>query len=202
MGIQYDLEKTALILIGFQNDYFAADGLLEGALEDNSGRAKMLASTESLLNGLRDSPALIISTPIVFTPDYQELVEPTGILEAIKDVGAFRAGEKGSETISEIREYGDRILEVPGKRGLNAFSNTDLAGILEQRGIVDVVIAGVVTSICIDSTGRAAHERGYRVSILSDCTAGRSAFEQEFYCDKIFPLYAHVVDSGALLGQG
>lgn len=202
MGIQYDLEKTALILIGFQNDYFAADGLLEGALEDASGRVKMLASTESLLNRLRKSPTLIISTPIVFTPDYQELVEPTGILEVIKDVGAFREGEKGSETISEIREYGDRILEVPGKRGLNAFSNTDLAGILEQRGIVDVVIAGVVTSICIDSTGRAAHERGYRVSILSDCTAGRSAFEQEFYCDKIFPLYAHVVDSGGLLGKG
>ena len=202
MGIQYDLEKTALILIGFQNDYFAADGLLEGALEDASGRVKMLASTESLLNRLRKSPTLIISTPIVFTPDYQELVEPTGILEVIKDVGAFREGDKGSETISEIREYGDRILEVPGKRGLNAFSNTDLAGILEQRGIVDVVIAGVVTSICIDSTGRAAHERGYRVSILSDCTAGRSAFEQEFYCDKIFPLYAHVVDSGGLLGKG
>ena len=57
-----------------------------------------------------------------------------------------------------------------------------------------VALAGVVTSICIDSTGRAAHERGYQVSVLSDCTAGRTAFEQEFYCDKVFPIYADVVD--------
>ena len=200
MSIDYDLEKTAIILIGFQNDYFSSDGLLEGALEDAEGRAKMLAQTEVLLEGLKATPALIISTPIVFTPDYRELLEPTGILEVIKDVGAFREGEKGSETIPELQRYGERILEVPGKRGLNAFSNTELEQKLQERNIVDVVIAGVVTSICIDSTGRAAHERGYRVSILGDCTAGRSAFEQEFYLEKIFPLYAQVVGAGALLG--
>ena len=200
MGVHYDLEGTAVILIGFQNDYFASDGLLEGALEDSVGRSQMLANTQKMLEGLMDSPALVISTPIVFTPDYSELSNPTGILEVIKDVGAFRHGDKGSETIPEIAQYGDLIQEVPGKRGLNAFSNTELDEILQGRGISDVVIAGVVTSICIDSTGRAAHERGYRVSVLSDCTAGRSAFEQEFYCEKIFPLYAQVVESGALLG--
>ena len=201
MGIEYDLGKTAVILIGYQNDYFASDGLLESALEDSAGRSKMLAHTQKMLDGLKDSSALVISTPIVFTVDYQELSEPTGILEVIKDVGAFRYGEKGSETIPEIQQYGDRIVEVPGKRGLNAFSNTELEERLQERGIVDVVLAGVVTSICIDSTGRAAHERGYRVSVLSDCTAGRSVFEQEFYCEKIFPLYAHVVESGGLLGS-
>ena len=200
MGVHYDLEGTAVILIGFQNDYFASDGLLEGALEDSAGRSKMLANTQQMLERLKDSPALIISTPIVFTVDYRELSEPTGILEVIKDVGAFRHGEKGSETIPEVAQYGDRILEVPGKRGLNAFSNTELDEILRDRGISDVVIAGVVTSICIDSTGRAAHERGYRVSILGDCTAGRSAFEQDFYCEKIFPLYAKVIESGVFLG--
>ena len=61
------------------------------------------------------------------------------------------------------------------------------------------MIAGVVTSICIDSTGRAAHERGYRVSILKDCTAGRTSFEQNFYCENIFPLYASVIESKELL---
>ncbi len=55
-----------------------------------------------------------------------------------------------------------------------------------------------MTSICIDSTGRAAHERGYRVSVLKDCTAGRTDFEQDFYCDKVFPLYAQVIDSEEL----
>ena len=199
MNTPNDMNKTAIILIGYQNDYFAADGALVGALEDAEWRVEMLANTVKLLESASDTEALIISTPIVFTPNYEELVEPTGILKAIVDVGAFKGGETGSETIKELTSFGDRIQEIPGKRGLNAFSNTGLNEALEAKGITDVVIAGVVTSICIDSTGRAAHEHGYRVSILKDCTAGRTSFEQDFYCENIFPLYANVIESEELL---
>ena len=199
MSTTNELNKTAIILIGYQNDYFAADGALVGALEDAEWRVEMLANTVKLLESASDTEALIISTPIVFTPDYKELVEPTGILKAIVDVGAFKGGETGSETIKELSSFGGRIQEIPGKRGLNAFSNTGLNEALKARGITDVVIACVVTSICIDSTGRAAHEHGYRVSILKDCTAGRTSFEQDFYCENIFPLYANVIESEELL---
>jgi nicotinamidase-related amidase len=198
MSSKYDMNKTALVLIGYQNDYFAPEGALVGALEDADWRVKMLDNTVKLIESLSTTDALIISTPIVFTQSYEELVEPTGILKTIVDVGAFKDGEKGAETISELNDFGERILEIPGKRGLNAFSNTDLDETLRGRDITNVVIAGVVTSICIDSTGRAAHERGYRVSVLKDCTAGRTDFEQDFYCDKVFPLYAQVIDSGEL----
>ena len=198
MSSEYDMKKTALVLIGYQNDYFAPEGALVGALEDVEWRVKMLDNTVKLIEALSATDALIISTPIVFTQNYEELVEPTGILQTIVDVGAFKDGENGAETISELSNFGDRILEIPGKRGLNAFSNTDLDETLKERGITDVVIAGVVTSICIDSTGRAAHERGYRVSVVKDCTAGRTDFEQDFYCDKVFPLYAKVIESREL----
>lgn len=194
----YDLERTALLLIGYQNDYFAEDGILVGALEDTEGSRRMLEKTSSLLEVMVNTPVSIVSTPIQFTPDYSELIMPTGILEVIRDQGAFKENTKGCETISELTRYEGRISEIPGKRGLNAFSNTDLDEFMKERGIVDVVLGGVVTSVCIDSTGRSAHERGYRVSVLSDCTAGRTQFEQEFYCDKIFPLYAHVIESEEL----
>jgi len=193
------MKKTAIILIGYQNDYFEADGALVGALEDATWRTEMLDNTVALLNSLSGTDALLISPPIVFTPEYEELVDPTGILKAIVDVGAFKGGETGAETIKELKSFGERIQEIPGKRGLNAFSNTSLDETLKAHGVTDVVIAGVVTSICIDSTGRAAHERGYRVSILKDCTAGRTTFEQDFYCENIFPLYADVIESQDLL---
>ena len=96
---------------------------------------------------------------------------------------------------------GDRIVEIPGKRGLNAFSNTDLEAELRDRGVTQVVIAGVVTSICIDSTARAAQECGFSVHVLSDCTAGRTRFEQDFYCREVFPLYASVTTSVELLAR-
>ncbi len=194
-----DPETTAVILIGYQNDYFAEDGILHGVIEESSRTTGVLGNTLDLIEHLKGTDALLITTPIIFTPDYSELVEPVGILKTIKEVGAFRAGTKGSETIPEILKYGDRIVEVPGKRGLNAFSNTDLGSVLKERGITNVVVAGAVTSICIDSTGRAAFERGYKVTILSDCTTGRTNLEQDFYCGKVFPLYATVTDHKELL---
>ena len=42
---------------------------------------------------------------------------------------AFQAGTTG-ETIAALSDYGDRIIEVPGKRGLNAFTQTDLSASL------------------------------------------------------------------------
>ena len=60
----------------------------------------------------------------------------------------------------------------------------------------------MVTSLCIDSTGRAAYERGYNVIILSDCTSGRSRGEQDFDCEHIFPLYGSAVASGAIALDG
>lgn len=188
---------TALILIGYQKDYFAKDGVLHKVIE--ASVEDVLANTLDLLDRLAPTPALIISTPINFTPEYAELVDPIGILKIIREVGAFRQGTSGAEAIDPFVRYGDRILEVPGKRGLNAFHSTHLKELLESRGITDVVLAGVVTSICIDSTARSAFEYGFQVSVLSDCTAGRSSYEQEFYCSEVLPLYAKVMTHGELL---
>lgn len=66
---------------------------------------------------------------------------------------------------------------------------------LAGRGVVDVVITGALTCLCVDSTARSAHERGCRVTVLSDCTMGRARSEQRLFCERIFPLYAEVSTS-------
>ncbi|MEE2789001.1 MAG: isochorismatase family protein [Myxococcota bacterium] len=105
-------------------------------------------------------------------------------------VGAFKAQTSGAQTVDVLKANGPRIRTVPGKRGLNACSTPELDVLGERQCITDVVFAGAVTSIGIDSTGRAARELGYQVNVLSDCTAGRTNDEQAFYCEYIFPSYA------------
>lgn len=192
---------TALLLIGYQNDYFSPLGVLHQAIEEPARLTGTLRNTLTLMDRLLPTRVLLVTTPIVFTVDYSELKDPVGILKVIKDTGAFRAGSPGAATIAEFARYGTRLLEVPGKRGLNAFSNTRLDEILQAHGIEDVVIGGVVASLCVDSSGRAAHERGYRVSILSDCLSGRTLREQQFYVSEIYPLYATVLTSQELWQQ-
>ena len=195
------MDKTAVIFVGYQNDYFADDGILRAVIEESDRTNRILENSITVAEGLRDTPATMIQTPIVFTENYSELVNPVGILKTISEVKAFQAGTPGGDIIAEFKEFGDRIITVEGKRGLNAFASTELNDTLKDRGIEEVVLSGAVTSICIDSTGRAAHERGYRVSVLSDCTASRTPYEQDFYCENVFPLYAEVLTSGEFLSR-
>jgi nicotinamidase-related amidase len=194
-----DPATTALVLLGFQRDFFAADGVLHEVIDDVGD--EVLTRTLALLTGLAGSPVLLVSTPIVFTPSYEELVDPVGVLRLIQERRAFQSGEPGAETLPELAPFEHAIVELPGKRGLDAFTDTELDALLRSRGVNDVVLAGAVTSICIDSTARAAHARGYRVSVLSDCCASRSAFEHGFFFEEIFPLYAEPLESDVLLSR-
>lgn len=193
--------RRALVLIGFQNDYFAADGVLGGALEDHAGVAHCLVNSQLLIEAFLAAGDLVIATPIQFQSGYPELSDPVGILKTIKATGAFQAGRSGSELIPEHTRFGDCIRRVPGRHGLNAFFDTDLNAVLAGHDVAEVVISGVVTSLCVDSTARSAHERGYAVTIVEDATAGRTAYEQEFYTRSVFPMYADVRRSAELIGQ-
>ena len=107
--------NTAVILIGYQNDYFANDGILKAAVEESTRTNRVIENTTRLLSALAESDTTLVDTPIIFTEDYSELVNPVGILKIIKDVGAFKANTSGSETIDLLQGYGDRINTVPGK---------------------------------------------------------------------------------------
>lgn len=186
---------TALILVGYQNDYFAKNGVLRGVVEEPNRVDQVLANSLGFIRTMSSTPLTIISTPIVLEPTYRAMANSVGILDVIKNSGAFKAGTAGADTIPELLEMGERITYVRGKVGFNAFSNTELDRTLRAKNIKNVLVAGMVTSLCIDSTGRAAYERGYSVTILSDCCSGRTPSEQDFFCKNVFPLYAGVLDS-------
>ena len=190
------MTKKAIILIGFQNDYFSSDGILNSVVEESIDVLHILDNVNSVIEkSLNNSEYIVISTPINFLPDYSELYEPVGILKLIKEQGAFMNGKKGAEVIAEIKKFGDQIIEVQGKKGLNAFLGTSLHEILQENNVDEVILAGCVCSICIDSTGRSAAEKGYKVTMLSDCITGRTMFEHDYYCDNVFPLYSTIKTS-------
>ena len=101
------MKNKALILIGFQNDYFAPNGILKSVVEESSKDSNIVENTVTLIENLQDT--LIISTPIIFSSNYSELKDPIGILKTIKDLGAFKEGSKGSETINEIKNFNKKI---------------------------------------------------------------------------------------------
>ncbi|NQZ31079.1 MAG: cysteine hydrolase [Oceanospirillaceae bacterium] len=193
--------ETVLLLIGFQNDYFSKDGILHGVFEDPAAVEKVIDNTCQLIETIKETNLRVVETPIKFTEDYTELDNPIGILKMIKDSGAFKQNSYGSATIDKIAKLPVKIESLAGKRGLNCFSNTSIHELLQQYNIKNVLIAGAVTSLCLDTAGREALDLGYNVTMLSDCILARTKFEQQYYLEEIMPLYSTVQSSQQVIAN-
>ena len=79
------------------------------------------------------------------------------------------AGEPGAGFVPELLpQPGDIVLRKPGK---GAFHATSLDAILHAQGITHLLIGGVTTEVCVQSTMREANDRGYECLLVTDCAA-------------------------------
>jgi biuret amidohydrolase len=90
----------------------------------------------------------------------------------IGDAGAMGRilvdGEVGSDFIESLTPHADDIvIKKPGK---GAFYNTQLGDLLSQRGITHLIVGGVTTEVCVQTTLREANDRGYECLLVEDAT--------------------------------
>jgi nicotinamidase-related amidase len=90
--------------------------------------------------------------------------------------------------------------KVVSKSRYSAFYNTDLETVLRSLDIRDLVISGVMTNLCCESTARDAFYRDYRVHFLLDATG---AANEEFHISTLTNLaygFAYIVETDQILG--
>lgn len=104
---------------------------------------------------------------------------------------AFHAGAPGTAIQADVApQPGDIVVR---KTRVGAFSTTDLARQLRDRGIETIILAGISTSGVVLSTVRDAADRDYRILVLADACADRDPSVHEFLIEKIFPGQAQVI---------
>ena len=101
------------------------------------------------------------------------------------------AGEPGAGFVAELLpQPGDTVLRKPGK---GAFHATGLDAMLHAKGITHLLIGGVTTEVCVQTTMREANDRGYECLLVSDCSASYFA---EFHAAVV----EMVVAQGGIVG--
>jgi nicotinamidase-related amidase len=194
-------EKTAIVLIEYQNDFVKEGGALHAGVAQVMDDTDMLANSLALVEQARRLGATIMLVPISFAEGYPELPsEPYGIFKGVADSKAFRKGTWGAEIIDELKPMPDDLV-IEGKRGLDCFFSTNLDFVLRQRGITNVALAGFLTNCCVESTMRSAYERGFQVVTLTDCTAALSDEEQRVAVEKDFAMFSRPMKHQAFLGE-
>ena len=168
----------ALLIIDMQVDFCAPGGWVDQLGEDVSNTRAMIAPIERVLAAARAAGITVIHTREGHKPDLSDLpankqwrTRVHGL--GIGDVGAtgriLVRGEPGWQIVPELAPIeGELIIDKPGK---SSFYATDLEEKLQARGIDRLVIVGVTSDCCVQSTFRDGFERGLECVVLEDCTA-------------------------------
>lgn len=95
----------------------------------------------------------------------------------------------GSDFAENLVESGDLVVV---KRAIGAFHETGLSDRLRALDVDTVVLAGLVTTMGVESTARSASDYGYEVEFVSDAMSGFAVDEHNFAIEKTFPRFGTV----------
>ena len=172
-----DLARAALIIIDMQRDFLEPGGFGAALGNDVSLLRAAVAPCQAVLAAARRAGLPVIHTREGHRPDLSdaprlkvERGDPALRIGAPGPMGRILVrGEPGHDIIAELYpKEGEPVIDKPGK---GAFYQTDLDLMLRNRGIDTLLVCGVTTEVCVNTTVREANDRGYRCIVLADCCA-------------------------------
>jgi nicotinamidase-related amidase len=175
-----DPRRTAFIAIDMQVDFCG-----EGGLVDRWGRlAPMRAPIGPIARcfaAARRAGIRIIHTRETYKPDLSDFPPMRHRRQTARGVATGDSGPKGRHLIEgePCWDFVPELKPLPGetvidKPGYGAFYKTDLEAILRKGGIAQLVLTGVTTDCCVNSTLREAEDRGFECLVIEDgCAAPR-----------------------------
>lgn len=174
--LAFDPLSTALIIIDMQRDFLEPGGFGAMLGNDVSLLRTAIKPCQSILNAARHIGMRVIHTREGHSSNLADC-PPTKLARGKLDVGIgalgpmgriLIRGEPGHDIIPELYPVaGESVIDKPGK---GAFFATDLALQLRNQGIKTLIVCGVTTEVCVNTTVREANDRGFECIVVADAT--------------------------------
>ena len=166
--------KTALVVIDLQNSVAVLPGEPHSTADVISRTAELAAAFRK-----RDLPVVLVR--VSFAADGSDRL--TGRTEQQRQTGTPAAD--ADQIVDQLAGHPGDIIVT--KRNWGAFYGTDLDVQLRRRGITQIVLTGIATSIGVESTARAAYEHGYNVTLATDAMTDFATDAHDHSLAWIFP---------------
>ena len=199
--IELDARRTALLVIDVQHDFCHRDGFFAHFGFDVTPCAEVTARIAPVVASARRRGMQVVWTMSTNADPPVHRLKPArfrcrGADERSAD--QFAPGSWGWRIVEELEpEPSELVVQKPR---YDAFLHTQLEDELRARAISTVVVTGVITNCCVDTTARSAFMRGLDVLVLEDCVA-TFAEERDLHdasLRNLEQLFAVVADSQVL----
>ncbi len=207
-NVSIPAKKTAIVLIEPQNDFLKPGGTMYQYIKEQLEKRNVIANLQRLLSNARGKTKIFYVPFHPFEPGFPELKKGGPACEGLRGLememkaewgtGAWLKGTPGPEIIDELTPQPTDIV-VEGKMTLDAFLSTALDYLLRANEIEYVAFVGFHTNWCVESSARSAYDKGYRVIVISDCTATDTQTEQDYAETYIFPKIGKVMTADQFL---
>jgi ureidoacrylate peracid hydrolase len=176
VGVEIDPSRTALLVVDVQNDFCHEGGFFASIGFDVAPCAVAASRLVPVVDAARSSGVQVVWTMSTndSPPTYRLAPARFRRRQGDRPADQFVPGSWGWQIVDELEPVqGEVVIRKPR---YDAFLYTSLEDDLRERGVDTVVIGGVITNCCVDTTARSAFMRGFGVLVLEDTVA---TFEQE-----------------------
>ncbi|MEQ8515289.1 MAG: cysteine hydrolase [Chromatocurvus sp.] len=165
--MQFDPARASLIIIDMQNSFCKRDGRVAAIGLDTSQCEAAIEPCTRVLASARAAGMPVIFTRYVYRPDYTDggvMVEH--MMPELAQCSALQAGTPDADIVPELAvAEGDIVLD---KNRPSSFFGTELDSILAGINRPQLLVCGVTTNCCVESTVRDASQRDMQVFVVGD----------------------------------
>jgi nicotinamidase-related amidase len=172
-------ENTVLIVVDMQNGFCHPEGSFAKLGLDVTMTNAAIAGCTRLVESARGAAVPIVFTRYVYRSDYRDggiLIQQ--LMPILAEVGSLAAGSWDAEIVDQLRPNQQDF--VVDKNRYSAFYGTGLDPILTSMGADSVVVCGVTTNMCVETTARDAMQRDLRTFVVRDATGELDSKRHEF----------------------
>lgn len=184
--------ESALVMIEYQNEWVSDSGGLRNLLvEDDKHFQDSIERSKELLEFARNQGIRVVHVTLKPDPHYSVFGDASfGLRAAIPEAQTWRG---------EMQEIHKDFEPLPGEHvitertGASAFSGSNLDSFLRNNSIDTLFLAGFATHVCVESTLREAHDKGYKTFAVTDATGAFNQQQQIYFEQEVLHHFGHGV---------